>query len=126
VNNALTSASAFGRSGGVFDVDQKRRRLEEIENESAQESFWADGNRAKAVLKEKASLEASVQALAAAEKGLEDALVLVEFVEEDPSEENLRDLQAEVDSVIRAARSLELKEMLGGPNDRTDAIVHIN
>ncbi len=55
-----------------------------------------------------------------------DASALAELVAEEPSEENLTDLHQEVQQVASAARRMELQEMLGGPNDRADAIVHIN
>ncbi len=51
---------------------------------------------------------------------------MVELVAEEPSEENLRELQTELQGVAAAVRGIELQEMLGGPNDRADAIVNIN
>lgn len=114
------------RSGGDFDVESKQRRLEEIESQSAQESFWADASRAKDVLKEKSTLETVVGALLGAEARLSDAKALAELVAEEPSEENLRDLSAEVAAVSQQVRAMELQEMLSGANDRSDAIVSIN
>src|SRR4051812_18063414 len=122
----MTFPSASARSGGVFDVAAKQRRLEEIEAQSAQESFWADAARAKEVSKEKSLIEAGVNALLDAERRLGDAEALAELIAEEPSEENLRDLQSEIHAVAQAVRRMELQEMLSGPNDKADAIVCIN
>jgi peptide chain release factor 2 len=51
---------------------------------------------------------------------------MVELVADEPSEENLADLQKELQAVAVAVRGIELQEMLGGPNDKADAIVNIN
>ena len=120
------SPSAFKRSGGVFDVDTKQRRIEEIENESAQESFWADAGRAKTTLQEKNTLEAALDALRTAESKLGDCEAMAELVAEDPSESNLVDLQKELEALQAHVRTMEMQEMLSGPNDRADAIVSIN
>jgi peptide chain release factor 2 len=114
------------RSGGVFDVETKKRRLEEIENHSALESFWSDAARARTILKEKSSIESSLGALFESETKLGDCGALAELVVDEPSEENLAELANEVKNVVASVRRMELQEMLGGTNDRADAIVSIN
>ncbi len=116
----------MARSGGVFDVDTKKRRVEEIENHSSVESFWADAARAKTILKEKSSIEASLGSLLEAETKLGDCGALAELVVDEPSEENLAELASELKIVTACVRRMELQEMLGGTNDRADAIVSIN
>ncbi len=51
---------------------------------------------------------------------------MIELVAEEPSEENLSDLQVEIQSIAQDLRRMELQEMLSGPNDKSDAIVSIN
>ena len=45
------------RSGGIFDVDDKQLRFEEIELTLADPDIWNDPDNAKALNKERASLE---------------------------------------------------------------------
>ncbi len=112
--------------GGVFDVARKERRLEEIENLSAQESFWTDSANAKSVLKEKSGLEVVVNSLRESERRLGDSEAMSELATEDPCEENLREFQNELTHLLVIVRRMELAEMLRGENDKADAIVHIN
>jgi len=57
---------------------------------------------------------------------LGDAEVLLEFAADDKSEENLRAAAEEIEKLKEATRAMELKEMLGGPQDNSPAIVSIN
>lgn len=61
-----------------------------------------------------------------AERKFADSEVLVEIIQEDPSEENLSELQSELQGIGQLIRRMELQEMLSGPNDKVDAIVSIN
>ena len=51
---------------------------------------------------------------------------MIELVEEDLSEENLKEANAEVSVLASQVRAMELQEMLSGPNDTKDAILAIN
>jgi len=57
----------------------------------------------------------------------EDAVVLLELAaaEENP-DDSLRELSGELDKIAAQLDALELKRMLGGPNDKKNAIVSIN
>jgi peptide chain release factor 2 len=114
------------RSGGVFEVDKKQRRLEEIERLETGEGFWADQKQAKTILKEKNSIASTLDKLKSCERALGDVQVLLEFAVEDPTPENAREAYQEFISLKENTRDMELREMLGGENDNTNAIVSIN
>ena len=57
---------------------------------------------------------------------LEDSKVLIELVQEDLNEENLKEANLEVSALANQVRAMELQEMLSGPNDSKDAILAIN
>lgn len=59
-----------------------------------------------------------------AERRRDDALVLMEFAQSDPSQ--IEEAGQEVVELEKEARTMELRDMLSGPNDNTNAIVHIN
>ena len=77
-------------------------------------------------MKEKRSLEDTLEALKRVESGCEDVQVLLEFAQEDPSATNLREAGRELADLGPRVRALELKAMLGERNDSSDAIVNIN
>jgi peptide chain release factor 2 len=114
------------RLGGGFDVDHKRLRISEIENQEAQESFWVDQKNAQNILKEKALLQGSVDKVNQAKQKLDDTFALIELVELEPTQENVREVAQEADSLEKQIRAMELAQMLSGPNDSADAFVSIN
>ncbi len=55
-----------------------------------------------------------------------DLHALLDLVKEDPSPENFAELKTEVEKLKGEVRQMEIQQMLGGPNDNTNAIVSIN
>ncbi len=50
-------------SGGIFDYDAKKERLEEVNAELEQPDVWNEPERAQALGKERSSLEAIVETI---------------------------------------------------------------
>jgi peptide chain release factor 2 len=51
------------RSGGIFDYDQKKERLEEVNRELESPDVWSQPERAQALGKEKVALELVVETI---------------------------------------------------------------
>ncbi len=117
---------AWEHFGGVFDCEIKQRRLDELQALEATESFWADSQQARALLKEKTQLESVLGLFKSAETRLSDVEALLEMVADSPNEDDLRAVQSEVAELLKNVRAMEVREMLSGPNDAADAIVSIN
>ena len=118
--------SAWKSFGGGFDLPWKQRRIEEISRIEVQADFWTDQKKAQSIVKEKSQLQAAVDKFNAAVRMAEDIIVLLEFAKEDPQAEHLREAAETVPQLEDETRAMELREMLSGENDRTDAIVNIN
>src|SRR5207248_2461229 len=76
------STGASMRSGGRFDIDRKRARVELIERESVQPGFWEDQKRAQALSREKSGLELQIAQYERERQRLDDAIALHELAEE--------------------------------------------
>jgi peptide chain release factor 2 len=90
--------------------------------ESAPE-FWNDNARAKTVLKEKASVEGIVKGIGELEGLVEEGELALEVYE---GEEAQREASSCLSRAAGRARSMEIQAMLGGEQDNTNAIFHIN
>jgi peptide chain release factor 2 len=114
------------RSGGRFDIDRKKARVELIERESVQPGFWDDQKRAQQLSKEKSGLELSLASFDREKSRLDDAVALWELAEEanDPSARD--EARVAVGEAERGAERLELSKMLSGAQDHLNAIVEIN
>jgi peptide chain release factor 2 len=117
---------AYPRSGGTFDLDRKRSRVALIERDSSQPNFWADKVRAQALLKEKASLEATCSLFEKVERELGDAQVLADLAKEENDPSAAREVESALASIDQSISSLELARMLSGENDRKNCYMTIN
>ena len=89
--------------------------------------FWNSQETAQQTIAEANALKAWLEPASVLDQQLEDASVLIELVEEDPEGESAEaELAAELDSTEKTLGELEVKRMLGGPNDAGNALVSIN
>ena len=91
-----------------------------------QPGFWEEQKRAQALSKEKSDLELQIAGYERERQKLEDALALHELAEEANDEATRQEAKGAVAEAERGAERLELARMLGGPQDRLNAIVEIN
>jgi peptide chain release factor 2 len=112
-------------SGGCFDVDHKRLKIEELDSIAARPTFWDDQKKAQTLLKDKKSLEQVVSAWDAQTRAISDAEVLLELAEEASDEASAKEAAGGAAAVQRALDELEFKRMLSGELDAGGAIVQV-
>jgi peptide chain release factor 2 len=112
-------------SGGYFDVDQKRLKIEELDSIAARPNFWDDQKKAQGVLKTKKGLEDVVGAYDAQVRALSDAEVLLELAEEAGDEGSAGEAAHGAAAVGRALDDIEFRRMLSGELDKSGAIVEV-
>jgi peptide chain release factor 2 len=114
------------KSGGVFDVDAKAKRIEEIDKLIADSAFWERTEEAHGVLKERTALLDIVDQWQRVKKELEEGAILLQLAEEEEDEGEIEGVRRKLDQVEKQIRDIELGEMLGGQHDINNAIVSIN
>ncbi|MCA9661477.1 MAG: peptide chain release factor 2 [Myxococcales bacterium] len=119
-------AQRIGELRGIFDYEGKREKLEELEIQVADPSFWDDSDRAQGVLREQAGLKKVVDQLDDAQARLDDAGVLYELGREEDDLESMREAWRALQELDRAVAGLEFQRMLSGDHDRSNALVSIN
>ncbi len=112
--------------GGVFDVQGKQRRYEELNQLTSRPDFWNDGEKAQATLREQAGIKEITEAWGKHKTGLEEARFFLELAREEKSEEALTEAAAKVAEIGRGMAQMELAQILGGPDDRRNAIVTLH
>ncbi|MGA1875303.1 MAG: peptide chain release factor 2 [bacterium] len=113
-------------SGGFFDVDGKRKRLDELDALMSAPSFWSDGDKAQKVIQERSAIEDWLEKVTRQEQKLEEVKLAIDLGLEanDPSmvgevESNLRMLQ-------KGIGELEIEALLNGEDDQCNAIILIH
>lgn len=105
---------------GIFDYDAKKERLEEVNAELEQPDVWNEPERAQALGKERAALEAIVETIDQLEQGGEDVGGLLELAVEADDEETFNEAVAELDQLMSKLDQLEFRRMFSGEYDSAD------
>jgi len=112
--------------GGVFDVEGKQKRVHELNQLTTQPDFWNDGEKAQVVLKEQSSLKTVIGVWEKHHSDLEEARFFLDVAQEEKSEEALNEAAAKIATVSKELAQTELTQLLGGPDDRRNAIVNLH
>ena len=113
-------------SGGGFDLAGLRHRFEELENECARPDLWDDRENAERVNREKTRLEEELRFYDKIESDLDDAEVLLELANEADDPETRAEVPPRLDTVELALKDAELRQLLGGEHDASNAILSVN
>ncbi|CAI0909220.1 Peptide chain release factor 2 [Serratia fonticola] len=112
-------------SGGIFDYDAKKERLEEVNAELEQPDVWNEPERAQALGKERSSLEAIVETINQLEQGCEDVTGLLELAVEAEDEDTFNETVVELDQLSAKLEQLEFRRMFSGEYDSADCYLDI-
>ena len=103
-----------------------RARHSELETRSADPALWSDRERAETLLREKSRLERELSTWSGLGSALDDLEVLIELGAEEDDAEALREAQAQLAQTEARVDDAELRRLLGGEHDASNAIVSIN
>lgn len=102
------------------------KRLEDLQKRLIAEDLWESPTRAKELLKEKSSIENSLQSFTSIEKKIEDINTLLELSEEEDGEVFLEDVQKGIEELKSELEDMELKNILSLEEDKNNAIMTIH
>ncbi len=109
-----------------FDIDAKQKELLVIEEKTSDARLWAEQAGAQALLKRKARLESEVRSVAEVRTLLEEAGIMLVLAEEENDMEGSREADDRLKKAISLIKSIQVKKMLSGENDRLNAIISIH
>ncbi len=112
--------------GGRFDLERKKKRLEEISLAAENPQIWGKPEEMQKLNKERAMIERALSEWKGFSQGLEDVKVLLEMATEAQDENTFIEMKAELQKVAELGTELELKRILNGELDANNAYVTIN
>ena len=112
-------------SGGIFDYAVKQDRLKEVELELAEPSVWDDPEKAQALGRERASLEAVVTTIEVLDAGCDDASDLLDLAVEEDDEETAQSVEQDLAGLESELEKLEFRRMFSGETDPNNAYLDI-
>jgi peptide chain release factor 2 len=121
----VISRAASPPSGGIFEYDRKRERLQEVQRELEQPNVWDDPKRAQDLGRERARLEEVVGGLSRLGAALGEAHELLDLAAADADEATADAVVADVDRLDREVAHLEFRRMFAGEMDAHSAFLDI-
>lgn len=112
------------RSGGIFDYDKRKVHIIELQEQTQDPEFWNDPDRAQQIMQELDREKSLVEKWDELDQLRESIRVFEQFLEEGEDVED--DMRSEIKTFHKKLESLELQNMLSGPDDHRDAILSFN
>ena len=114
------------RSGGIFDVANRKKRIEALEHRRLDPAFWNNSDEARKVEQELSREKSWVAAYDAVAQKAEDIETLELLAEEEEDSGLHAEIEQETAALEKAVEDLELRSMLRGEDDARNAILTIH
>jgi len=120
-----TSKSAAQNCGGIFDFEDKERRLAEIAAKLEDPALWNDPKRAQELGRERKVLDAVVSTLTGLDTGLRDAKELFEIARSESDDATLGAIDADARKLEKTVADMEFRRMFSNPLDANNCFLDI-
>ncbi|MCC7219919.1 MAG: peptide chain release factor 2 [Candidatus Contendobacter sp.] len=110
---------------GYLDFETRRERLDEVNRELQESNVWNDPERAQALGKERAQLEAVVHRLENLDRSLNEVAELLTLAGEEDDEAAVIEVVRDLEKCDRVVADLEFQRMFAGELDVSNAFVDI-
>ncbi|MBR6382178.1 MAG: peptide chain release factor 2 [Lachnospiraceae bacterium] len=112
--------------GESLDLDNKSRRIEELEREMEAPGFWDVPEKANAKMKELKNMKDTADGYRKLATQFDDILTLIELGNEENDESMVAEIRAELDEFTEEFEELRLATLLSEEYDSCNAILELN
>ena len=112
-------------SGGIFDLDQKIERLQEVQRELEDPAIWESPERAQNLGRERVQLDEVVQSIQILEAGLKDAADLFEMAASEGDTDSAAYIVTELEQMTKKIEQLEFQRKFCGEMDANSAYMDV-
>lgn len=116
----------LGQIKTSLDLENKSKRIEELEADMEAPGFWDDTEKSQKAMKELKGLKDSFEKYNELLQGLEDAKTLVEMAEEEDDSTLIAEIEEEITSFEEKLEELRIETLLSGEYDRNNAILTLH
>ena len=109
-----------------LDLDNKAKRVEELEMEMEAPGFWDNPDSSNAKMKELKSLKDVAESYEALATQFDDIETLIEMGYEEEDPELIPEIRSELDSFIETLETIRIGTLLSGEFDKNNAILKLN
>jgi peptide chain release factor 2 len=111
--------------GGIFDFDNKQKRLAEIGKRLEDPAIWSDSKLSQELGKEKKALETIVKLLEQVNQGIGDTSQLFDLAKAEQDDATLTSLYSDTLALEKTVADMEFRRMFSNPLDPNNCFVDI-
>lgn len=111
--------------GGIFEIDQKKDRLNIIQQELESPDIWKDQEKAQTLGKERAQLQEVVEMMELLRANVRDTEELYELAASENDTDTLEAVSRDVEILTKKIEGLEFRRMFSGEMDANNAYMDI-
>lgn len=111
--------------GGIFDYEEKKDRLAEVELLLGEPDVWNEPARAQELGRERSSLELVVHTIDNLDEGVQDCSDLLDMAVEEGDADAVAEIESEIAGLDSQLAELEFRRMFSGEMDESHAFLDI-
>ena len=108
----------------IFEIDNKIKKIKNLDLVSSDENFWNDQEKAQKILKKQGELKSLVNSFKKLRDEFDDVVVMYDFFECKEISEN--EMINHISKFEKSIKDFEFKKMLNKKEDKMNAILNIN
>jgi peptide chain release factor 2 len=112
--------------GGFFDLAKQKDIVARLEQESSHPDFWSNTQGARKVMRELDTAKSGLSTWNRVNQSVEDATTHLDLAEEAKDENEEKEVSRSLDALEKEIAALEIRALLNGPYDNSEAIVTIH
>jgi peptide chain release factor 2 len=112
--------------GGIFEKQDVKSRLIDIEKTLLKENFWKDKIKVKKTVKEKKVFEDILNSHKTTINDINNLKDLYNLAQEEKNEETLKDCDDKIDQLLKTSKQIEINCFLSGENDDFNIYLEIH
>lgn len=110
----------------LFDIDGLKNKASKLEEESYDEKFWDDVEKAQKKMQELKGYKNQIEEYEELKNSIEDLEVLIELALEEEDFKVYKEIKSNYEKVSKEAENLKLSTLLSGEYDKNNAIFSIH
>ncbi|HHT38011.1 MAG TPA: peptide chain release factor 2 [Mollicutes bacterium] len=112
--------------GGFFDLTEKEEKIKELTIQMNNPDFWNDKEKAEKIIEECNNLKTIVGNVSTLKKTINDNIEMIEMLDEEPNDEIVSIIEAEMPGIEKKLDDLRLEVILNEPYDKNNALLEIH
>jgi peptide chain release factor 2 len=114
------------KSGTGFDLPSKKSQLQKLENQMSREGFWDNPDSAQSVVSQLSALKSVIEPVEEIHREIEDLQELFDLAAAESDQEEFRQLENELDALLKKCEQIELAGLLSRPEDMKNCFLGIH